>query len=89
MVSFRDALIVFSFLITSYFVLWNVSQIAMSPFAAITLWRHRQRQTRRARGLVKGVFLQPLVSIVLPAYNEELTIVDSIHALLALDYHPR
>jgi cellulose synthase/poly-beta-1,6-N-acetylglucosamine synthase-like glycosyltransferase len=89
MVFFRDALIVFSFLITSYFVLWNVSQIAMSPFAAVTLWRHRQRQTRRARGLVKGVFLQPLVSIVVPAYNEELTIVESIHALLALDYHPR
>ena len=85
----HDALIVFSFLITTYFVLWNVSQIAMSPLAAVTLWRHRQRQTPRARGLVKGVFLHPLVSIVVPAYNEELTIVASIHALLALDYHPR
>jgi len=85
----HDALIVFSFLITAYFVLWNVTQIAMSPLAAVTLWRHRQRHTRRARGLVKGVYLQPLVSIVVPAYNEEQTIVDSIHALLALDYHPR
>ena len=85
----HDALIAFSFLITAYFVLWNVSQMAMSPLAAVTLWRHRQRHTRRARGLVKGVFVQPLVSIVVPAYNEELTIVDSICALLALDYHPR
>ena len=85
----RDALIAFSFLITAYFVLWNVSQIAMSPLAAITLWRHRQRQTRRARRLVKGVFVQPFVSIVVPAYNEEPTIVESIHALLALDYQPR
>jgi len=85
----HDALIVFSFLITAYFVLWNVTQIAMSPLAAVTLWRHRQRHTRRARGLVKGVYVQPLVSIVVPAYNEEQTIVDSIHALLALDYHPR
>jgi cellulose synthase/poly-beta-1,6-N-acetylglucosamine synthase-like glycosyltransferase len=84
-----DALVAFSLLITAYFVLWNVSQIAMSPFAAVTLWRHRQRYTRRARGLVKGVFVQPLVSIVVPAYNEQLTIVDSIHALLALDYRPR
>ena len=85
----RDALIAFSLLITAYFVLWNVSQIAMSPLAAVTLWRHRQRHTRRARGLVKGVFVQPLVSIVVPAYNEELTIVESIRALLALDYQPR
>ena len=29
----RDALIAFSLLITAYFVLWNVSQIAMSPLA--------------------------------------------------------
>ena len=84
-----DAIIAFSLLITAYFVLWNVSQIAMSPLAAVTLWRHGQRQTRRARGLVKGVFVHPLVSIVVPAYNEELTIVESIRALLALDYEPR
>ena len=70
-------------------MLWNVSQIAMSPLSAMTLWRQRQRHTRRARGLVKGVFVQPFVSIVVTAFNEELTIVDSIHALLALDYRPR
>jgi len=85
----RDALMAFTLLITAYFVLWNVSQMAMSPLAAITLWRQRQRHTRRARGLVKGVFIQPLVSIVVPAFNEELTIVESINALLALDYRPR
>ena len=89
MAFWRDALIAFTLLITAYFVLWNVSQMAMSPLAAITLWRQRQRHTRRARSLVRGVFVQPLVSIVVPAYNEELTIVDSIHALLALDYRPR
>jgi len=85
----RDGLIAFSLLITVYFVLWNVSQIAMSPLAAVTLWQHRQRYTRRARRLATGVAVPPLVSIVVPAYNEELTIVDSLRALLALDYTPR
>ena len=85
----RDALIAFSLLITMYFVLWNVSQIAMSPLAALTLWRHRRRHTRRARGLAAAVAVPPLVSIVVPTYNEELTIVDSLRALLALDYTPR
>ena len=84
-----DALIVFSLLITAYFVLWNGSQIAMSPFAAVVLWRHRRRNTRRARRLSDDVAVPPLVSIVMPAYNEKLTIVESIRALLALEYEPR
>ena len=85
----RDALIAFSLLITAYFVLWNVSQIAMSPLAIRTLWRHRLRNTRRARGLAGGVAVPRFVSIVAPAYNEELTIVESVRALLAVDYEPR
>ena len=40
-------------------------------------------------GLASGVAVPPLVSIVVTAYNEELTIVESIRALLALDYEPR
>jgi cellulose synthase/poly-beta-1,6-N-acetylglucosamine synthase-like glycosyltransferase len=84
-----DALIAFSLLITAYFVLWQVSQMAMGPLAAVMLSRHRRRHTRRARGLASGVAVPPLVSIIVPAYNEELTIVESLRALLALDYHPR
>ena len=84
-----NALIAFSLLVTAYFVLWNVSQIAMSPLAIRTLWRHRLRTTRRARSLAGGVAVPRFVSIVAPAYNEELTIVESLRALLALDYHPR
>ena len=85
----RDGLIAFSLLITAYFVFWNVSQIAMSPLAIGTLWRHRLRNTRRARGLASGVAVPRFVSIVAPAYNEELTIVESLRALLAVDYQPR
>lgn len=44
--------------------------------------------TRRAQALwhrQSGV--APAISIVAPAYNEELSIVDSVRALLALEYH--
>jgi len=84
-----DALVAFSLLITVYFVLWNVSQIAMSPFVVRLLWRYRLRNTRRARNLASGVAVPRFVSIVAPAYNEELTIVESVRALLAVDYQPR
>ena len=89
MFAWRDALVAFTLLVTAYFVLWNVTQMAMSPLSSIALWRHRQRHTHRARNLTKGVFVRPLVSIVVPAYNEQLTIGESIQALLALDYQPR
>jgi cellulose synthase/poly-beta-1,6-N-acetylglucosamine synthase-like glycosyltransferase len=85
----RDALIVFSLLITAYFVVWTVLQFLMSPLATLLLWRHHQRHTRRARALTRGVAVPPFVSIVAPAYNEELTIVESVRAMLALDYQPR
>jgi cellulose synthase/poly-beta-1,6-N-acetylglucosamine synthase-like glycosyltransferase len=89
MAPWADALLAFTFLTTAYFALWGASQIAMSPLAAVSLVRHRRRHTRRARGLARGVAVPPLVSIVVPAFNEELTIVESIRALLALDYEPR
>jgi cellulose synthase/poly-beta-1,6-N-acetylglucosamine synthase-like glycosyltransferase len=75
-------------LTTAYFALWAVTQVAMGGVAAIAHWRHRHRQSRRALALV-GRVRTPLVSIVVPAYNEELTIVESIRAMLALDYEAR
>lgn len=79
----------FSLLVTAYFLLWNLSQLAMSPAASMFLWRHRQRYRPRARALVQRLASPPFVSIVVPARNEELTIVESVRAMLALDYDSR
>jgi len=84
-----QALVAFALLITAYFTLWNLSQILMAPLAIRSLWRHRLRYTRRARKLAGGVAVPRFVSIVAPAFNEESTIVESVRALLAVDYHPR
>jgi cellulose synthase/poly-beta-1,6-N-acetylglucosamine synthase-like glycosyltransferase len=83
----RGGLIVMA-LTTAYFVAWAVTQLAMAAVAAVWTWRYRRRQSRRARLLVERV-APPLVSIVAPAFNEELTIVHSVRALLALDYERR
>ena len=87
--AFTAAAIVVSVAVTIYFLLWNVSQLLMSPVAALYVWRHQQLHTPRARAVVGQIAAQPLVSIVVPAFNEELTIVESVRALLALDYEAR
>jgi len=79
----------FTMMVIAYFVLWNLSQFLMAGAAALQLWRYQRRRTPRNRALVANLASPPLVSIVVPARNEGLTIVESVRALLALDYEAR
>ncbi len=87
--SVLTAILVFSIAATLYFAVWNTLQIIMGVMASGYLVRHKRRHTRRARALAGHLAAPPLVTIVVPAYNEALTIVDSVRALLALDYESR
>jgi cellulose synthase/poly-beta-1,6-N-acetylglucosamine synthase-like glycosyltransferase len=84
----RDLFVVISLALTAYFALWAASQIAMAAVAATVIWRHDRLYTRRARKLAQdlGSLPQVSVSIVVPAYNEAFTVVESVRALLALEY---
>ena len=84
-----DAAVAFSVVVTGYFVLWNTLQLAMGGIASTFVWRYLRRRTPRNRALAARLASPPVVSVVVPAYNEELSIVDSIRALLALDYEAR
>ena len=79
---------VFSAIVTTYFVLWNVCQMVMGGVGARFVWRYQRRRNIRSRALVARLASPPLVSVVVPAHNESLTIVESIRALLALEYEP-
>ena len=83
------ASLVFSLLVVAYFVLWNGSLIVMGLVATGCVRRHLRRHTRRARAVAGNLAMPPRVSVVVPAYNEALTIVESVRALLALDYEAR
>jgi cellulose synthase/poly-beta-1,6-N-acetylglucosamine synthase-like glycosyltransferase len=84
--SIATALVVLGVLAIIYVVIGNGVQLIMSPIAANLLWKHQRRHTRRARALVSGTASTPRVSVVMPAYNEAFTILESVRALLALDY---
>lgn len=86
---FLTAALVFSLLVTAYFAVANLAQIFMGAAATSFQQLHQRRHTRRARSLADNVALPPVVSVIVPAYNEALTIVESIRALLALEYESR
>jgi cellulose synthase/poly-beta-1,6-N-acetylglucosamine synthase-like glycosyltransferase len=81
--------VAFSLLVTIYFVSWIATRVLFAPLAALYFWRHQHRHSVRSRALLDRLASPPLVSIVVPAYNEELTVVESVRSLLALDYAAR
>ena len=83
------ALLALSLAATLYLVVWNVLQFTLGAVAGGFIWRHVLRRTRRDRLLPDRLTSVPQVSVIVPAYNEALTIVDSVRAMLALDYESR
>jgi len=87
--SVTTALAAFTVVVTAYFVAYNLSQFVMAGVAGRFLWRYQRRRNPRNLALVARLAAPPFVSIVAPAHNEALTIVDSVRALLALEYETR
>ena len=83
------ALPIFACIVIGYFALWNLSQFAMAAVSAVHVRRYLRRRSPRNMALAAHVASPPLVSVIVPARNEALTIVESVRALLALDYDAR
>jgi len=81
--------LIFNTVVVVYFVLYNCAQMVFAAVTAPWLVRHQSRRRRRARALVHHLSDPPGISLVVAAYNEELTIVETLRALLALDYPKR
>ena len=83
-----DVIAVVALVFTGYFVLWNGSQIALGLISGGSIGHYVRSRTHRNRALSNRVASPPLVSVIVPARNEALTIADSVRALLAIDYEP-
>lgn len=83
---FKSIVIALDWLVLSFLIFYCAHYL----FQLITAWlelRDVRRQEKQADPwwLLTGQVAFP-ISIVVPAYNEEKTIVDSLHAMLALHY---
>jgi cellulose synthase/poly-beta-1,6-N-acetylglucosamine synthase-like glycosyltransferase len=70
----------------AYAIIVNSLYLGFAAFAYFALVRHRRRWTPRELGGVMRSPATPGVSIVVPAFNEEKGIVDTVRSLLMLNY---
>ncbi len=83
--SFGDFIVVVQWCFLAYFCGLSGVYLALNLLAALELRRYLPgRRLDRLGEFPSG--LEPPVSILVPAYNEEATIVASVHSLLQLNY---
>jgi len=80
------ALTWFNLGVLAYFLALNTLYLVFSAVSLACVWQHRRRWTRRELDAVIRSPATPGISLIVPAYNEEATIVESVRALLLLNY---
>lgn len=76
----------FNYVVLGYFALLTVSYLSVSVMSAIQVRSYYRRRSELALRRTLRSRLTPPVTICVSAYNEAETIVDSIRAMLTLDY---
>ena len=82
----KDALLGFDWFILGYFLALNGGYLLLIALAVFAIARNRRRRPFAGHDDVFANPLTPGVSVVVPAYNEELCIVESVRAMLGLRY---
>jgi cellulose synthase/poly-beta-1,6-N-acetylglucosamine synthase-like glycosyltransferase len=77
---------VYLLVVLSYFLLFAACHAALLVLAAVSTARSQRRLVATSLRRTIRSPLAPPVSVLVPAYNESLGIVDSIRSLLALEY---
>lgn len=76
----------FELAVLGYFLTVNSLYLWFSAFAYVALMRHRRRWTARELGAVMRSPATPGVSMLVPAFNEQAGIVETVRSLLMLNY---
>jgi cellulose synthase/poly-beta-1,6-N-acetylglucosamine synthase-like glycosyltransferase len=85
MSTFAEIVIVVQFLFFGYFILLNGTYLVLNFISAFRLWRVMQE--REMEGVLRPYSgLEPRISLLVPAHNEESTVATNVMSLLQLDY---
>jgi cellulose synthase/poly-beta-1,6-N-acetylglucosamine synthase-like glycosyltransferase len=76
----------FDLTVLVYFFAINTLYLAFAVIAYFELRRHHRRWTPRDLDVIVRSPATPAISLIVPAYNEEATIRQSVRALLSLNY---
>jgi cellulose synthase/poly-beta-1,6-N-acetylglucosamine synthase-like glycosyltransferase len=83
---FEQALVLFNLLILSYFVVGNGVYTGLMVMSLRAIWLHSQRSAYQGLAELRASSLTPGVTIIVPAWNEERIIVETVRSALAVDY---
>jgi cellulose synthase/poly-beta-1,6-N-acetylglucosamine synthase-like glycosyltransferase len=79
-------LLVISVAIFAFFVIYTLATLSLTAYSLFEEVQQKIERGDRFRPL--GRPLRPGISLVVPAYNEELVIVPAVRSLLGVDYDP-
>lgn len=82
-----DLLLFINYFILLYFVSVNGVYITLYAISLVEVATYTGRETFRTLPDPFDTGYAPPISLVVPAYNEEDTVVESVRSFLALDYH--
>jgi cellulose synthase/poly-beta-1,6-N-acetylglucosamine synthase-like glycosyltransferase len=83
---FAHTLVFFNLLILSYFVVGNGVYTALMVMSLRAIWLHSRRLAYQGLAELRGSSLTPAVTIIVPAWNEEHIIVETVRSALGVDY---
>lgn len=85
-ISLKYYVIDFNYLLAYYSVAVNLSYLVLMIFSYVNLRKQSRLWNLKNVSMLFRNQMLPSISIVAPAYNEELTIIDSTNSLLNLNY---
>ena len=83
---FEHALVFFNLLLLSYFVVGNGLYTVLMVMSLRATWLHSRRLAYQGLSELRGSSLTPPVTIIVPAWNEERMIVETVRSALGADY---
>lgn len=83
----RDIVLIINWFFLIYVVAYTVLLFTAAIFGAVATDRRRHLDAYRADTSLQNISNYYPISVLVPAYNEALTILDGVLSLMKLDYH--